>query len=96
MEAAMTSPKNTSSDRRTTSTQQESSDLDAAITELHQTIIRLNNVIEQVKTMPTTATVGNAPKTTEVSTASALSMTADKSQNKPLTLLSLVIPKILH
>ncbi|MDZ7924265.1 MAG: hypothetical protein U5M23_09410 [Marinagarivorans sp.] len=90
----MTSPKNTSSDRRTTSTQQESSDLDAAITELHQTIIRLNNVIEQVKTIP--AAVGRVPKTTTAPTTSALSITADTSQNKPLTLLSLVIPKILH
>ena len=36
------------SDRRTNNLQ-ERNDLDMAITELHQTIVRLNKVIEQVK-----------------------------------------------
>ena len=75
----MTNPKNTSSDRRTA--KQEGNDLDTALTELHQTIVRLNKVIEQVKAMPV-ANHSNAP--------------ASAPQNQPLTLQNLVIPKILH
>ena len=58
------------SDRRTNNLQ-ERNDLDMAITELHQTIVRLNKVIEQVKPVPTTTA---APQTTATITLATLNI----------------------
>lgn len=67
-------------------------DLSMAITELHQTIVRLNKVIDQVKHEPTGTTAKRQVSQTTKSQANEV----NPELPEELCLATLIIPKILH
>ncbi|HEY7774289.1 MAG TPA: hypothetical protein VIC26_13990 [Marinagarivorans sp.] len=79
----------------TTSSQtssQDNNDLGMAITELHQTIVRLNKVIDRVKPEPQ-----HAPARKPLNAASqSLTRSDDAAAAEELCLASLNIPRVLH
>lgn len=74
--------------RNTIDTRQDSSDLNMAITELHQTIVRLNKAIDRVK--PDTK-----HSNTLMDTRDAINAALEEPSDEPC-LANLNVPKIFH